>query len=99
MAVDRYPVMWRETAAGELTVEREGPGPARLIYCCEEDGRETFCAVTMEDDQLRIERNIVYVPAQTAAVPLPADPQPRHPQKHPRGPFPFFPPFCGLPLP
>ena len=24
MAVDRYPVMWRETAAGELTVEREG---------------------------------------------------------------------------
>lgn len=57
-----------------LTVEREGPGPARLIYRCEEDGRETFCAVTMEDDQLRIERNIVYVPAQTAAVPLPADP-------------------------
>lgn len=57
-----------------MAVEREGPGPARLIYRCETDGGETFCAVTLEENQLRIEENIVYVPAQMSGVPLPADP-------------------------
>lgn len=57
-----------------LAVEREGPGPARLIYRCEEEGRESFCAVTLEGDQLRVEKNIVYVPAETEAAALPADP-------------------------
>lgn len=57
-----------------MAVEREGPGPARLIYRCQEDGQDSFCAVTLENDQLRIEENIVYVPAQTTGVPLPADP-------------------------
>lgn len=57
-----------------MAVEREGPGPARLIYHHQKDGQDTFCAVTLEDDQLRIEEDIVYVPARTSGVPLPADP-------------------------
>lgn len=57
-----------------LAVEREGPGPARLIYRCGTEGRETFCAVTLEEDRLRIERDIVYVPAEVEAISLPADP-------------------------
>lgn len=57
-----------------MAVEREGPGPARLIYHCQQDGGEIYCAVTLEDGQLRMEENIVYVPAQTAAIPLPSDP-------------------------
>ena len=56
------------------TVEREGPGPVRLIYRRDLDGRTSFCAVTLEDGQLRIEENIVYVPAEIAAAQLPADP-------------------------
>ena len=57
-----------------LTVEREGPGPARLICRCGEEGRETFCAVTLEGDYVCVEENIVYVPAEPEAAALPADP-------------------------
>ena len=57
-------------------VEAEGPGPARLIfrYREAEGAEEKFCAVTMESDALRIEMDIVYVPAQVESAPLPADP-------------------------
>ena len=62
------------SGAALVAVEREGPGPARLIYRCRADDRERFCAVTLEGDQLRVEEDIVYVPARTSGVPLPADP-------------------------
>lgn len=57
-------------------VEAEGPGPARLIfrYRQEAGGAEKFCAVTLGSDALEIEMDIVYVPAETEAEALPADP-------------------------
>lgn len=61
-------------SASLAAVEREGPGPVRLIYRCRTGGGDAFCAVTLENDQLYIEENIVYVPAQTETAALPADP-------------------------
>ena len=56
------------------TVERETPGPVRLIYRRQMEGRTSFCAVTLEDGRLRVEEDIVYVPAEVEAAQLPPDP-------------------------
>ena len=42
MAVDRYPGMWKETAAGELTVERDGLY-AVCSVCCHPPGDGLWC--------------------------------------------------------
>ena len=57
-------------------MEAEGPGPVRLIFRYREtDGGEwKFCAATLEDGALKLEMDIVYVPAQIQPAPLPADP-------------------------
>ena len=77
LRTDSGAVYWVQPfpGAGTLeTVERETPGPARLIYRRQLDGRTSFCAVTLEDGQLRVEEDIVYVPAEVEAAQLPPDP-------------------------
>ena len=58
------PSAYLEDGGDLIAVEAEGPGPVRLIYRCEDDsGQESFCAVTLQNDALRIEPDIAYVPA------------------------------------
>lgn len=50
-----------------LTLERiesEGPGPARIVCSYQEGGQERFCAITFQNEELRVEWNIVYVPGE-----------------------------------
>lgn len=65
----------------DLTLERieaEGPGPVRLIYAYRAEGEERFCAVTFQEETLRLEWDIVYVPGGEPedAVAAPALPDP-----------------------
>ena len=60
-------------------MEPEGPGPVRLIYRTAGPGGGSFCAVTLRDGALEIQRDIAYVPAAPAeaqAPPQPAGPLP-----------------------